>query len=96
MFTMTIVHIINSTTIKGLLLIQRLARDYRVLLYKRLFLLLVKLTVLTTRLFHQTFLLVTELRVVIKEHTFVGCVNKSFSLLQHQTKLYLVNNLHLT
>ena len=37
-----------------------------------------------------------ELREIIKEHTFVGCVNKSFSLIQHQTKLYLVNNKNLT
>jgi len=32
------------------------------------------------------------LRALIQNHTFVGCVNPDFSLLQHDTKLYLVNN----
>ncbi|XP_067929049.1 DNA mismatch repair protein Mlh1-like [Watersipora subatra] len=37
-----------------------------------------------------------RLREMLKEHTFVGCVNRSFSLLQYQTSLYLVNNKNLT
>ncbi|XP_013773945.1 DNA mismatch repair protein Mlh1-like isoform X1 [Limulus polyphemus] len=32
------------------------------------------------------------LKELFQEHTFVGCVNREFSLVQHQTKLYLTNN----
>jgi len=32
------------------------------------------------------------LRDLIANHTFVGCVDRQFSLLQHGTKLYLANN----
>lgn len=31
------------------------------------------------------------LREIFKNHTFVGCVNAEYALLQHQTKLYLIN-----
>lgn len=50
----------------------------------------------TLKLMIAVLLFLVELREMIKEHTFVGCVNKSFSLMQHQTKLYLVNNKNLT
>ncbi|XP_071802994.1 DNA mismatch repair protein Mlh1-like isoform X1 [Asterias amurensis] len=36
------------------------------------------------------------LREMLRHHTFVGCVNAEFALLQHQTKLYLVNTSKLT
>ncbi|XP_074658885.1 DNA mismatch repair protein Mlh1-like [Tubulanus polymorphus] len=32
-----------------------------------------------------------ELRDIFQKHTFVGCVNKQYALIQHQTKLYLAN-----
>lgn len=28
---------------------------------------------------------------MFKRHTFVGCVDRSLALMQHETKLYLVN-----
>ena len=36
-------------------------------------------------------LLVAGLRTLLQNHTFVGCVSPEFALLQHDTKLYLVN-----
>ena len=35
--------------------------------------------------------LIVGLRDLVNDHTFVGCVNATYVLLQHQTKLYLVN-----
>jgi hypothetical protein len=35
--------------------------------------------------------LIVDLREMFQFHKFVGCVNEEFSLMQHQTKLYLVN-----
>ncbi|XP_061186054.1 DNA mismatch repair protein Mlh1-like isoform X3 [Saccostrea echinata] len=37
-----------------------------------------------------------NLREMFQFHKFVGCVNKEFSLMQHQTKLYLVNTTKLS
>ena len=31
------------------------------------------------------------LRTLMQNHTFVGCVSPEFALIQHDTKLYLVN-----
>ena len=34
---------------------------------------------------------ITGVRDMFQNNTFVGCVDEEFSLMQHQTKLYLVN-----
>ena len=36
------------------------------------------------------------LRELFKHHTFVGCVNSEHAVIQHQTKLYLVNTVKLS
>ncbi|KAK2158972.1 hypothetical protein LSH36_161g14039 [Paralvinella palmiformis] len=38
----------------------------------------------------------TGLRELLQNHTFVGCVNAEYALIQHQTKLYLVNTTKLS
>ena len=37
----------------------------------------------------------TGLKETLKNHTFVGCVNPQYGLIQHSTKLYLTNTVKL-
>ncbi len=37
-------------------------------------------------------ILITGLRNLIADHTYVGCVDQKWSLIQHSTKLYLADN----
>merc|ERR1711874_162805 len=38
----------------------------------------------------------SHLRDILHNHTFVGCVNRKLALIQHSTKLYLVNTCRLS
>lgn len=50
-----------------------------------------ELSLCHTLIFQYPVKLIVDLREMFQFHKFVGCVNEEFSLMQHQTKLYLVN-----